>query len=536
MDKKAFLAIIISIGILLLYPYIIKKVYPPRPAETRAEKAAPEKVAQVAPGVSPPGEAMPGEAPKEPEITFTEVLTTVDTPLYRAVFTNHGGAVKEWELKRYTQARETGSGAVDLARIPGRHTSFGTSIAKETSTSPVVFTPSAKNITFDGDGGDGGDGTAELTFAAVTPEGVRIEKKLTFDASDYAVKTELTLQNVSGKPFSGFVETALAAGFEIAEKSYFHIGPLVKTQEKVIRQDAEDFQDSGMGKVHWLGLEDKYFLTVFIPATDIPVNWTTEITSTALTRAKVLFALELAPGQTAAYSYDAFMGPKEYDLLLARGMGLEEAIEFGFFSFMAKPLLVVLNFFQRYLVNYGLAIILLTVVIKVAFYPLTKHSLSSMKEMQRVQPQLVAIKEKYKDDKEKMNREVMELYKKYKINPVSGCLPMILQIPVFIALYEVLYVAIELRHAPFVLWLTDLSAKDPYYVTPVLMGGSMFLQQKMTPTSVDPTQAKVMLLMPIVFTVMFLKFPSGLVIYWLVNNILSIAQQHYVNRTHKAKA
>jgi YidC/Oxa1 family membrane protein insertase len=156
-----------------------------------------------------------------------------------------------------------------------------------------------------------------------------------------------------------------------------------------------------------------------------------------------------------------------------------------------------------------------------------------MKEMQKVQPQIAALRERYKDDKEKMNRELMELYKRYKINPVGGCLPMILQIPVFIALYNVLSASIELRHAPFALWIYDLSAKDPYYVTPILMGATMLVQQKMTPSTVDPMQAKVMLIMPVVFTFMFLSFPSGLVIYWLINNVLSIAQQYYIQKTAK---
>ena len=221
------------------------------------------------------------------------------------------------------------------------------------------------------------------------------------------------------------------------------------------------------------------------------------------------------------------------DILTAQGVHLEDSIDLGWFSFMAKPFLMAMNFLHAYIPNYGLVIILLTVIIKILFHPLTKKSLNSMKEMQKVQPQIVALRERYKDDKEKMNRELMELYKRYKINPVGGCLPMILQIPVFIALYNVLSASIELRHAPFALWIYDLSAKDPYYVTPILMGATMLIQQKMTPSTVDPTQAKVMLIMPVVFTFMFLNFPSGLVIYWLINNVLSIAQQYYIQKTAK---
>ncbi|MFH1625768.1 MAG: membrane protein insertase YidC, partial [Pseudomonadota bacterium] len=169
-------------------------------------------------------------------------------------------------------------------------------------------------------------------------------------------------------------------------------------------------------------------------------------------------------------------------------------------------------------------------VIKILFFPLTHKSYKSMKDMQKVQPLMLKLKKKYKDDKEKLNKEIMALYRTHKVNPLGGCLPMVLQIPVFFALYKALLGSIELRHAPFILWITDLSAKDPYYITPLVMGATMFIQQKMTPTVGDPRQAKMMLMMPIVFTVMFLNFPSGLVIYWLVNNVLSIGQQFYINK------
>jgi len=193
-------------------------------------------------------------------------------------------------------------------------------------------------------------------------------------------------------------------------------------------------------------------------------------------------------------------------------------------------MLWLLKFFYNLIHNYGVAIILLTIVIKLILYPLTHKSFKSMKEMQKIQPKITALREKYKDNKEMLNKEIMTLYRTQKVNPLGGCLPMLLQIPVFFALYKVLLDSIELRHAPFIFWIQDLSAKDPYYITPILMGASMFIQQKMTPQVGDPTQAKLMLMLPIVFTFMFLNFPSGLVIYWLVNNLLSIAQQFYINK------
>jgi YidC/Oxa1 family membrane protein insertase len=192
--------------------------------------------------------------------------------------------------------------------------------------------------------------------------------------------------------------------------------------------------------------------------------------------------------------------------------------------------MIALKFFHGYLGNWGFAIILLTVCIKALFWPLTQKSYSSMKAMQKLQPKMAKLREKYANDKQRLNTEMMTLYKENRVNPFGGCLPILIQIPVFFALYQVLLRSIELRHAPFMWWITDLSAKDPYYVTPLIMGVTMFLQQKMTPTTMDPMQARLMMMMPVVFTFLFLNFPSGLVIYWLVNNVLTIAQQYLINR------
>ncbi len=215
---------------------------------------------------------------------------------------------------------------------------------------------------------------------------------------------------------------------------------------------------------------------------------------------------------------------------------LGAAINYGWLDFLAKPLVIALNYFYKYTHNYGIAIIILTIVIKILFWPLSHKSYKSMEQMKKIQPLMQQLKEKYKDDKQKLNEEMMRLYKTYKINPAGGCVPMLLQIPVFIALYEALLSAIELRHSPFIyhlpftniVWLADLSAKDPLYITPIFMGITMFIQQKMTPTSGDPTQAKLMLLMPIFLTFLFLNFPSGLVVYFITNNILSIIQQWWM--------
>ena len=213
-------------------------------------------------------------------------------------------------------------------------------------------------------------------------------------------------------------------------------------------------------------------------------------------------------------------------------MGLENSIDYGWVKWLALPLLITLKYLNQFVHNYGIAIIIITTLIKIIFWPLGNKSYKSMKEMQSLQPKISELREKFKNDKTKLNQEVMQLYKKYKVNPMSGCLPMVIQIPVFFGLYKALLYSIELRHAPFAFWIQDLSAKDPYYITPIIMGATMLWQQKLSPQVGDPMQAKLMLLMPIVFTFLFLNFPSGLVIYWLFNNILSIGQQYYINKRY----
>ena len=240
------------------------------------------------------------------------------------------------------------------------------------------------------------------------------------------------------------------------------------------------------------------------------------------------------------------MGPKSHKVLSKYNNSLKNAINFGFFNVIAKPLLITMNVIYSFIPNYGVAIILLTIFIKLIFWPLGTKSYKSMNEMKKVQPLMTELREKYKDDKQKMNQEVMALYKTYKVNPASGCLPMLVQMPIFFALYRMLYQAIELRHAPFIGWISDLSAPDrlfefsfavpmmqaPYGIPmlTLLMGASFLLQQKMTPTTGDPMQAKMMMFMPIFMTVLFINFPAGLVLYMFVNNIISMGQQYYIQK------
>jgi YidC/Oxa1 family membrane protein insertase len=541
MEKRVIIAILLSLAVIVGYPYLMKQVYP----EAYIEESVVESEKNVTtPLLSRLGI---GEAPAEKSTPASKVfptttravpgvaeeLTTIDTPLFRAVFTNHGGAIVKWELKKYNATKEADSPPVDLVNNRDSQTTNRTSIVINNETEEIIFNgPLRSAYTLDE------TEKLEFVYSGVTRDGLIVEKRYKFSGDTYMVDTEVRLYNRSDAPVTGHVATLMSATLKKeAKKSYYHYGPVVYESDDILRQDSDEEALRGNGTLHWIGLENKYFLTVLLPPVAARLSWATEVYDEDFATATIISEeMRIAPGADASFVYSTFNGPKLYSLMTNKRIGLEESIEFGFFAIMAKPFLVILNLLQGYLVNYGIAIVLFTVVIKLLFYPLTKHSMTSMKEMQRVQPQLAAIKKRFKDNKEKMNKEVMGLYKKYKINPISGCLPMVLQIPVFIALYEVLYVAIELRHAPLILWITDLSSKDPYYITPILMGASMYFQQKMSPSSPDPTQAKMMQFLPIIFTFMFLNFPAGLVLYWLTNNLLSIGQQVIINKAHAVKA
>ncbi|GAB4439382.1 MAG: membrane protein insertase YidC [bacterium] len=281
------------------------------------------------------------------------------------------------------------------------------------------------------------------------------------------------------------------------------------------------------------GIAEKYFALFFIdPKESILAE--SLLKDERIETTMFLPSITIEGGREFSYELKFFAGPKDPEILKPLGYYLSAAVDYGFFHFIARPLLVILNFFYKFTKNYGVSIILLTILIKLAFFPLSHKSYKSMKALQKLQPKMEEIRKKYANDREALNREMMLLYKRHGVNPLSGCLPMIVQIPFFIALYQALMNAIELRQAPFIFWLNDLSAKDPYYVTPILMGATMLIQQILTPSSGDPTQKKMMYILPIVFTFMFLNFPSGLVLYWLVNNIFSIFQQLYTMKKQEA--
>jgi YidC/Oxa1 family membrane protein insertase len=335
-------------------------------------------------------------------------------------------------------------------------------------------------------------------------------------------------------------------------------GTAVLEDKKVVRDLASAIATSPPktfeAPVGWVGYEDHYFLAALIPAEPALARATVSPENAGV---QLLLSSPRNPKADASTRFTIYVGPKDVELLEATGYQLERAVAFGWFSFLAVPLLRILNVFHGFTGNYGVDIILLTVLVKVLFIPLTNRSMKSMRDMQRLQPQMAKLREKFKDDREKLNKEMIELYRRHRVNPLGGCLPMLLQFPVFIGLYQALSQAIELRHAKFAFWVHDLSAHEcypwpgqgtitgcnefamlgiPIPILVLLMGGSMILQQYLSPSSgMDPAQQRMMMiLMPVMFTVMFINFPSGLVLYWLVNNVLTITQQWWSNRERAA--
>jgi len=554
--QRAFLAIVLSFVILFGYQYLFVK-----PAVEQQGRQTTEQKKQPSPAQRQTDQATTGtdSAGKPKPALLTQNVSPltvdpeardirVDTPLYTAVIKEQGGGIAHFILKKYRTELDKNSDNMELAPEGGP------------AELPVIFTldngaavhlptyrADQENIQL-----SAGDEPQRLTMTGTLPGGFFITRTMVFRPDSYMIDISYLVQNQGGaasqiSPAMTLNNTPFAHGSTTSR--YLFRGPAAYVNDKLVEIKPKKLKKGPkvlQGKVSWAGYEDNYFLDSIIPLSEgnkmVTVSGSEERVRTVVSEG----VFNLAPGGSATYVYKMYFGPKKLSILRQEDHDLAKAINFGWFDFLAKPTLWVLNWLYGYVGNYGVAIIIITILIKLLFWPITSKGMRSMKNMQKLQPKVAKLKEKYKDDPAKMNQEMMALYKTYKVNPLGGCLPMLIQIPFFFALYRVLMAAIELRHAPFMLWINDLSAPDrlmigidiPYIhgipVLTLLMGLSMYLQQKMTPTTADPTQARIMQFLPIVFTFMFINFASGLVLYWLVNNLLSILQQVLINRQTKA--
>ncbi len=542
MEKRVVIFLILALAIIIGYDYLLKQMgivqSPPQPDQPRtiespsAPAKGPESPSAPLPVVSAPtlGSARLDAREKDARSPVEEQTYEVVTDLFRAVFTNRGAVIKGWELKRYSTKGPDGPQPVQLMYSGGK---FKGPLSLQVP-DPVIsrqLLDGLYQVEQDFSTLDEAHPNGHLTFAYQDPRGgLRVEKQLTFHYHSYLVDV-----SVKAEGLRGAVDIGLGTNFGILEWGEGFIGligPASLVDDK-IEKDTPDGELERKGTVRWVALQDKYFLSVLIPGEATAALVKKE--GDKLVSAGIRIAQR---DPSSALKLQLYAGPKEFDTLKSLNVGLEDTIDFGWFiygswsfvKFVAKPIFYILRFIYDYTGNYGVTIILLTVGIKLLFVPLQYKSYKSMKDMQGVQPKVVAMQAKYKDDRERLNRELIKLYRDHKVNPVGGCLPMLLQMPVFVALFNILYMTIDLRQAPFVLWITDLSVQDPYYVLPVIMGVSMVVQQKIMPTTMDPTQAKIMLLMPAFLTLLFLTFPAGLVLYWLTNNVLTILQQFVTDR------
>ena len=369
-----------------------------------------------------------------------------------------------------------------------------------------------------------------------SPEAVRVIKSYTFHRGSYVIDVEYEIHNAkeAANPAAYFQflrDDSPPEGESALLPTY--TGPALYTEAQKFRKLAFSDIAKGVNPVTaqdgWVAMLQHYFLAAYLPPPGVAREYFARKVADNLYTAGVILPVSPGPDGALKVATRLYVGPQEQDTLKALAPGLELAVDYGMLTVLAAPLFWLLKTLHGWLGNWGFAIIALTVLIKLAFYPLSAASYRSMAKLKALAPRLQRIKELYGDDRQKLHQAMMELYKTEKINPMGGCLPVLVQIPVFIALYWVLLYSVEMRHAPFVLWIQDLTAPDPYFVLPILMGLSMIVQTKLNPTPPDPIQAKVMMIMPVVFYVMFFFFPAGLVLYWLVNNLLSILQQWRIN-------
>ena len=551
MEKRVLLAIVLSLVVLVMWEkfFVPKRKPAPPTAAPEIEKTAPSAVKPKAAEQpqSPVGQTPPPLPPSiPPQVSYAGKDVVVETPLYRAVFTETGARLKSFVLKKFRETINKNSPGKELVKtskveeLPLPFNFLNNPVAA-LNLAPYVADQTSLKVS--------DSESKPLTFRYEAPGWLKITRQCVFYGDEYLIDLNIRVKNLSSQAWENSPTLSLI-NLPISSSGgsrYSFQGPALFSNNKLQEVSFKKIKGESEvpGPIDWIAYTSQYFTMAVVPIDLVPNHAQLEALDTARQMVETTLIgpkITLQPGAEQEFRYKLYMGPKEESYLSAADPKLKNVINYGWFDVIAQPLLKCLKFSHRFTHNYGLDIIILTILIKILFWPLTHKSYVSMRQMKKLQPKMQQIREKYKDDKEKMNQEIMQMYRTYKVNPVGGCLPMLLQIPVFFALYRVLYSALAIRHAPFIWWINDLSAPDrlhvginiPYLggipVLTLLMGVSMFFQQKMSPTTGDPRQEKMMLMMPVVFTVFFVNFPSGLVLYWLVNNLLSIAQQYYINK------
>jgi len=542
--KRLILFVVLSFSILFFWNAWQEKHLPVAPVATTQEDT-PTKVTTAA-------------VDKEAQFRLqTDKRISVQTDLFKAEIDTMGGDLRKLELTQHRADNSESKNFIllnDQAAPAVYIVQSGIQLA-DLATHREVFTSAANEYQMAADQNE-----LKVSLDWVGADGVKLTKTYTFVRGSYEVKVDQIINNgstssIQPKAYYQIVHDSessqgtkmmptFTGGAYFTDSDHYQKRPFTKMAEKPLSIETKD---------GWVGLVQHYFVGAWIPSgSESHRFYDKKLTDHIYRIGSETYLSSISPGNIKTTSANLYLGPQSHSELVKAAPGLEYTVDYGVLSFIASPLFMILSMIQSLVGNWGYAIILLTVLIKLAFYPLSASGYRNMAQMRELAPRLQSLKEKFGDDRQKMQQAMMELYKKEKINPMGGCLPILVQIPVFISLYWMLLASVEMRHAPFILWIQDLSAPDtlfghipdilpliggmPIGLLPILMGVSMIIQTKLNPKPADPMQAKVMAIMPIVFSVFFFFFPAGLVLYWLVNNVLSIAQQARINHLIHAAA
>lgn len=540
MDQKRIFLYAVLLAVLFLLWEKWQQEYPPVAPITKASVSPNANLPPIeaqSTQIQPAPQTLPATAPIK---KASQTVVTIDTDVLHAGIDTQGGNLIQLDLLKYPKSLKDPTVPVALLNNATNtlHIAQSGLVSKtgpDNENGQAIYTTEKTHYTLDSN-----QNNLTVTLVWNGKNGLRVSKIFTFTRSKYDVSVHYRIENPSPEPWSGQFYAQLRQHPVSTDGGFFGLhtyagGAISSPQTPYEKISFSNFEKQNLERTiqgGWLAMQQRYFLSAWIPEPTQQNNYYTRFApdNRIYTLGYVGPVINVPAGTRGEASAKLYAGPEVADTLAKISPHLELTIDYGWLWPISVAIFAVMKYIYHLLGNWGWSIVLVTLLIKILFYKLSETSYRSMAKMRKVTPQLQAIKERFGDDRQKLSQAMMELYKKEKINPLSGCLPMIIQIPFFIALYYVLIESVELRQAPFIFWIQDLSIRDPYFVLPILMGISMFLQQRLNPPSPDPVQAKVMLFLPVIFTVFFAAFPAGLVLYWLVNNCIGALQQWYITR------
>jgi YidC/Oxa1 family membrane protein insertase len=526
--RKIFLYVaIIAVGLILINQW--QKDYPPVPM-TQAPAASSSSV-PTAPSVG--NTSMPAAPARA--VMSSGKLVTVDTDVFTVTIDTHGGSIVGTTLNTYKDEQNQSQPVQLLSADPSHYyvaeSGVTGSEGPDTAAGQVVYQTASTHYVL----GNQSQLAVDLTY---TGKGISVTKEYIFTKGSYAIQMNYRIRNNKGSPWTGFVYTQLSRTEPPTHSSLlthyatFVGGAISSPADHYQKIKFSDFSDGAAAQTTqggWAAMMQQYFLSAWVPNKNDTYQYYSKVNEAGVyTLGMISATITIPAGQTVTSTHQLYMGPAIKENLDKVSPYLSMTIDYGWLWFISQLIFWMLSHVYALLGNWGWSIIVVTLIIKAFFYPLSNKSFHSMARLRLLQPRINQLKERHGDDKQAMGKAMMDLYRTEKVNPLGGCLPMLVQIPVFIALYWVIIQSVELRQAPWILWVNDLSQHDPFYILPIIMGGLMFLQQKLSPPPPDPTQAKVMLFMPVIFTVLFLGFPSGLVLYWVTNTLVTVIHQYYI--------